>query len=254
MSKKRIDFVNTEKVFALNPRSRAHTETVGAGSHKILIVDGFYKHPALVREFFLRSPVPVWKLSPDSRNFKDYYDCRHHVNLPFGFTHVTEFLARLVQAEFGLKVRFPNSAVSNVFQLIHAQPPGTSAVPHNDASLVKSKHQPVNALVYLNTKEECRGGTALYRHLATGRESLPMSSQKAQVAFNRKYIDLPELREDGSTYWCEYGRYWERFHLIKMKFNRLVIFPSEIFHAAWHEPGWFMDYPRINQVFFSIPE
>lgn len=254
MSKPKINFIQTEKVFALNPRMRTHTEIVGFEKHKVLIVDSFYKNPTLVRKFFLSSPVPVWKIQSGSRNFKDYYDCRHHINLSYGFAHVTDFIAQLVHAEFGYEVKFLNRILTNVFQLIRAQPPGTSACPHIDASPVKSLHQPVNALIYLNTPNESRGGTALYKHLQTGRESVPMNSPRAHVAFMRKYIDLPGASEDGRTYWFEYGRIWERFHLIKMKYNRLIIFPSEVFHGAWHEPNWFMDYPRINQVFFSSPE
>jgi len=31
----------------------------------------------------------------------------------------------------------------------------------------------------------------------------------------------------------------------------MVIFPSKVFHGAWHEPGWFKEYPRISQVYFA---
>ena len=90
--------------------------------------------------------------------------------------------------------------------------------------------QPVNALVYLNTNSEARGGTALYRHRQTRRESIPLAS-RGHASFLRKYIEIPGAREDGKTYWCNYQRHWERFHLLEMKFNRLVIFPSEVFHG-----------------------
>src|SRR4051812_37193444 len=73
---------------------------VGQGKHPVLIIDGFYKHPERVRDFFLSTPAAVWKTGPKSRNFKDFYDCRHHVQMPFGMEPVTSGLAGIVRAVF----------------------------------------------------------------------------------------------------------------------------------------------------------
>lgn len=160
MSKKRLEFVFPQKVFALSTNAKGAIHRVGRENSKVLIIDGFYKNPELVRDFFLKSPVPIWKTQPGSRNFKDYFDCRHVVDFTYGFEHVTDYLSQIIKQEFGYKVSFPKQGVSNVFQLIKGQPKDTTAFPHIDASPVKSNDQPVNALIYLNTDKEARGGTA----------------------------------------------------------------------------------------------
>ena len=38
--------------------------------------------------------------------------------------------------------------------------------------------------------------------------------------------------------------------MVPMRFNRLLIFPSNLWHGAWHPVGAFRNYPRINQVVF----
>ena len=53
----------------------------------ILMIDNFYKNPDDIRKFILDTPAPIWKNTPDSLNFKQYYDCRHNMScwddLPF---------------------------------------------------------------------------------------------------------------------------------------------------------------------------
>lgn len=245
-------FMDPAQVFALHPRPRIRTRVVGESKIKVVTVDQFYRDPQRVRAFFFSMPAPIWKTGPGSKNYRDYCDARHSLSLPYRFSHVTERIADLVKEHFGHDVSFPTQAVSNVFQLLKPQPAGTTAFPHSDAHPDPSMNQPVNALVYLNRGRELRGGTAFYRHIETGRETIPMTPA-AFHRFIKKHIEIPGNMENGSSYWCEYTKYWEKFHLCEMRFNRLVIFPSQVFHGAWHEPGWFNSYPRINQVFFSSP-
>ncbi len=243
-------FVHPKEVFEVNFKSRVQVIEVGHEKHPVVMVDDFYKNPQGVRNFFLDSPVPIWKEGSRSRNFKDYYDCRQSIDLPFGAGSLLEVLRETTHDVFGLKVDFPPKAVSNFFQLIKSQPKDTTAFPHTDASPERALHIPVNALVYLNTNKEARGGTALYRHKKTGRESIPMG-KVSYSRFHDEHIQAPGAGKTGETFWCYYKKFWEPFHLIPMKFNRLIIFPSQVFHGAWHEPTWFKEYPRIVQVFFS---
>ena len=246
---RRTKFFNPSSTFALARRPKVSLLSVGREKTKILIIDGIYKNPEAVREIFLSSPAPVWKLAPGSRNFKDYYDCRHAFTMYFGYTEVPAYIAQQVKDHFGARVMYPDMALSNIFQLIRPQPKGHSAFPHSDVTENDRNTQPVNALIYLNKPAECRGGTALFQHLASGRETMSLNRIE-RLAFKKKYASEPI--ETGTTYWCQIEKYWQRFHLIEMKFNRLAIFPSQVFHGAWHEPGWFKTYPRLNQVFFPI--
>lgn len=248
---RRTRFFNPNSTFALARRPKISQQSVGREKTKVLIIDGIYKNPEAVRDIFLASPAPAWKLAPGSRNFKDYYDCRHAFTMYFGYSHVPDFIAQQVRNHFGARVTYPDVAISNIFQLIRPQPRGHSAFPHSDVTENGMNTQPVNALIYLNKPTECHGGTAFFQHLASGRETMPLKKQ-ARLAFKRKYRAEPI--ETGETYWCHFEKYWKQFHLVEMKFNRLAIFPSQVFHGAWHEPGWFKTYPRLNQVFFPQQE
>lgn len=248
---KTLKYFFPRETFAINFRPAYKVYQVGQEKTKVLIVDNFYKYPNHVRDLFLNTPVPIWKYQKGSKNLKEYYDCRHSLNMSFGYEHVHEMIAKIVKKEFKFNVYFQQEATTNVFQLIKTPPKGYSAFPHSDIVHPGRNTQPVNALVYLNTPMECRGGTALYQHLETGRETMPIS-KKEFLKFEKKYLNTSETREDGLTYWCNVQKYWHKFHLIEMKFNRLIIFPSKVFHGAWHESNWFKNYPRINQVFFSI--
>jgi hypothetical protein len=245
-----LKYFSPSHVFAINENLTYTTYTVGEEDTKVLVLENFYKYPKLVRQLFLKTPVPMWKYRKGSGNLKDYYDCRHSFTMNFGYDHVHKFIAHLVKKEFKFDIYFRPEATTNVFQLVKSPPKGFSAFPHSDIIEPGRNVQPVNALVYLNTPQECHGGTALFRHRASGRETMP-KSRNGFNNFEKKYFSDPGMREDGRTYWCDIEKYWEKFHLIEMKFNRMTIFPSEVFHGAWHEPTWFKKHPRINQVFFS---
>ncbi|MEO0336672.1 MAG: hypothetical protein AAF202_09765, partial [Pseudomonadota bacterium] len=153
-AKKLGGFFHPEDVFELNSNLKPKVLKVGNEKSRIMIVDGFYAHPQKVRKLFLQTPAPIWKDTNNTRNFKDYYDCRQTFEFEYGYDQVPEAIEDLVADQFGFRVRYPNIAATNVFQLIKPQPQGTSAYPHVDVTDVP-KHeqaQPVNALIYLNTK------------------------------------------------------------------------------------------------------
>lgn len=239
-------------VFA--PRGRRIQPTfqeIGSQRTPVLIMDDFYRSPERVREFFLSSPAPIWKTNGTSRNFLDYYDCRQSVAVKYGLDPLFMSLEFIVKEAFSVDVRFNRVVSSNLFQLIADQPPGTNAHPHHDVTLGHANEEMTaafNVLVFLNTDEECRGGTAFYRHVETGLECLP-GEWLAARDFEREYLSGGQSEAD--NYWLAHRGMWEPIGQATMKFNRLVVFPGHLFHGAWHEPGWFKDYPRITQVFFS---
>ena len=78
-------FFNVAETFALSSRQKAHVEIVGSSQLKVVIIDNFYKEPERVRELLLNTPSPNWRMAGKTRNFKDYYDCRHRFELRMGF-------------------------------------------------------------------------------------------------------------------------------------------------------------------------
>lgn len=71
------------------------------------------------------------------------------------------------------------------------------------------------AFVYLSRPEDCRGGTAIVEHV-TGMRTHPRT--KTEVSLWREDTNRPER--------------WRPVTLSPMRFNRLVILPADLFHAA----------------------
>ena len=47
---------------------------------------------------------------------------------------------------------------------------------------------------------------------------------------------------------------WEEEHHVKMKFNRMIIYPSYMWHSAIMKKGWYKDKPRVSMSGFVFPE
>lgn len=78
------------------------------------------------------------------------------------------------------------------------------------------------ALLYLNTPEQCRGGTAFFRHLPTDavrlRDGMTEEEQAVMVSD-----------------WSDQKK-WMPQSMVGMEFNRLLIYPTKMFHSRFpHE-------------------
>lgn len=82
-------------------------------------------------------------------------------------------------------------------------------------------------VLYLNTPEQCRGGTAFWRHKKLGWDSLPheASLRAKGKSPKRLYAELDDGYKDPTA--------WEQTLLAEMKFNRLIAYPSRRFHSRW---------------------
>lgn len=233
-----------DEVFATNTDLAVQVYEIGRTERPIVIVDDFYREPLRVRELVLTAPAPIWKTQPGGRNFVDYYDCRQRW-ASIGGPWVPAVRA-VVQAGFDQPAihSIDEDFISNLFWLLgeqHGQPH-----PHNDNA--SANLLGFTAVITLNTDDEAAGGTAFYRYRDLELEYCPLG---ADFASTLERVCQPPNVEDGRSYFNrEFDTYWERMHMVPMRFNRLLIFPSNLWHGAWHPVGAFRDYPRINQVVF----
>lgn len=79
-------------------------------------------------------------------------------------------------------------------------------------------------VLYLNTPEQCRGGTAFWKHKATGLEEVP---------FGKPVEFYESLNRDGND-----ESKWDLVGLAGMRWNRAVFYTSEIFHSRYPQAGW----------------
>ncbi|HKE18041.1 MAG TPA: DUF6445 family protein [Kofleriaceae bacterium] len=117
-----------------------------------------------------------------------------------------------------------------------SHPEGIRNEPHIDEAL---KPQ-LAATVYLNPPEQCRGGTAFYRHRKTGLLAMPLLSDPRleDVIETHGYASAADLMKDvvgrtgrrsgGGRDWI---RRWDVVALVKMRFNRLVLHAGNLLHG-----------------------
>jgi len=106
------------------------------------------------------------------------------------------------------------------------------------------------SVIYLNTPEECAGGTNLFSY--KGMMSLPCSVGQ--------FMDKPEGFDDEVSEtsqifpyihrWINGDREWKVEHRFDMVYNRCIVYESDVLHSPDIDTGMFTDYDRVNQVMF----
>lgn len=243
-----ISYFQPAEVFATRTEVDLELLEIGREGHHVIVVDDFYERPSAVRELLLRTPAPIWKHQAGGHNFVDYYDCRHrwrNIDGPW-----VPAIRAIVAAGFDQPAieSVDVDLISNIFLLLGEQQ--GQPHPHNDNAFADL--QGFTAVVSLNTDEEAAGGTAFYRYRALDLECAPLGERFEPTLAQ---VCRPPNVEDGRSYFhAQIEAHWERVHLVPMRFNRLLVFPSHLWHAAWHPPGAFRDYPRVNQAIFVNAE
>ena len=132
---------------------------------------------------------------------------------------------------------------------------GQSFIPHVDHAYGGGKEtygaqgQPsLVSFIYLNTDAQCAGGTAFYRFKPTQSEKILISEDSADAinyTVNKGAIPLWYQNKTDS-------KYWEYIGATEMKFNRMIIYPENLWHNPYMEQDDFNgDYRRLVQSFFS---
>ena len=200
------------EVFAIN--DDVHIEQIG----DCIIIDNLFKDYVKIREAFIDAPAFNWKIPKGTRNFIDYYDCRHFFSHYEGFPF-TDCIRKIIEHVWSRDTQLQRHGIrTNWFKQINPKISDWSEV-HIDASH-KGEYTMITTL---NTLEECSGGTSLFTDL--------------------DHID----GHKGLTYWSKLKNHGTPLN-IEMKPGRTIIFPSEIPHAAWHPIDSFYDFPRLNMV------
>jgi uncharacterized protein (TIGR02466 family) len=208
-----------------------------------VVIDDFLKYPERVREVVGSTPATNWKHEQGGRNFIDYYDCR--LRFPIRFPNkMTAVAQKIIGSVYSLGTRPADASVDvNWFMQIRSRR-GDFAVPHND--MTEGVRRSFTCIVYLNRRDECSGGTAFFRFKKS-------NSMVLDEAYARAVQQDPRIAETGRDYWPDKAdESWEQVGAIDMVPGRLLIFPSEYFHAAYHPLDSFYEFPRLTLAFWMV--
>jgi tetratricopeptide (TPR) repeat protein len=109
-------------------------------------------------------------------------------------------------------------------------------------------------VLYLSLPEHCRGGTSFYRHRESGWERRPDAATLKARGF-ASFLDfqkrrLPSNKRLPFAQWQQQrDATWERLFEVPMRFNRLVLFRSDFFHAVTELFGDGFENGRLVQLF-----
>ena len=207
-----------------------------------VVIDDFLEHPEKARDMIGRAPAPNWKHEKGGKNFVDYYDCR--LRFPIRYPNAMIAAAQqVIRKVYAVDTRPADASVDvNWFMQIREKR-ADFAVPHSD---VTNMRRSFTCILYLNRREECSGGTAFFRFKQSG-------SLVLDETYARAIHENPRLAETGLDYWPgAFDESWEHAGTVDMTPGRLLIFPSEYFHAAYHPQNSFYEFPRLTLAFWMI--
>ena len=208
-----------------------------------IVIDDFLKHPDEARDVVGRAPAANWKHEKGGKNFVDYYDCR--LRFPIRYPNAMVAAAQqVIRQVYKVATRPLDASVDvNWFKQIHEKR-ADFAVPHND--ITQNVQRSFTCILFLNRADECSGGTAFFRFKRSG--SLVLDEPYA-----RALQEDSRIAETGADYWgAAAGEWWETVGTVDMVPGRLLIFPSEYFHAAYHPRNSFYDFPRLTLAFWMV--
>jgi hypothetical protein len=203
----------------------------------VVVIDDLFANFESVRELLRSTPPGNWKHVPGGRNFVDYFDCR--ISFPLLQLQLVRMQQMVIDRVYAATTKPMNNTLGvNWFKQINPRR-ADFAFPHTDHG---SSQRTWTCLIYANDDTECLGGTAFFRNRETG-----ISKGSLDGFFEAN----PSAVENGMDYWPEQA-YWELLDVVDMRPNRMVVFPADMVHAAYHPQDGFFDEPRLTIVSWFV--
>tara|TARA_B110000285_G_C15142333_1_gene631815 strand:- start:2417 stop:3109 length:693 start_codon:yes stop_codon:yes gene_type:complete len=212
------------ELFALNNSISTSVETI-EDIGPVVIIDDFYAYPDDIQDMLEKAWVPSYHLNAKSHNFKDYYDCRHNIQVTpteHPTEHESQMLIRDV-ARDKLGVECLDSEYDYAFNYFKwmsedVPNPNIQSYPHQDSL----NH--IASVIYMN--DNYNHGTAFYHSVDTEQDEV--FDLRVDIEKNAKLAQV-----------------------IPAKKNRCIVYPSWYIHGAYIQDHseWVNDW-RISQVYF----
>ena len=225
-----------------------------------IVVDDFYRNPDEIREFAKslkfeenrKGGLPGIRKSLDTTEVKEkLYDVY--------FNLCDEYFGNFDKIEFKKNWDVQGFMVNVTNDTFLKNEPLNAVIPHQDywPNLPSGGHTlQFGSVIYLNTPDECAGGTNLYSW--NDEMSITLDTATKWKTKQKTHFDIlsPVLisMSPEDKFNCLKKR-TESFNLkvefeAEMKYNRMVLYPADVLHSPEIDLGMFTDYNRINQVLF----
>jgi len=163
--------------------------------------------------------------------------------------HATEQFMQRVADALGRELRW-NSPDHGAFRLSAAADEARADVHVDNPSIGNV----FGGVLYLSLPEHSRGGTTFFRHRRTGWDRTPDAERLLEKGY-RSLSDYqrrelkPNERMSFDAWVEQRGALWEPVIEVPMRFNRLIIFRSDFYHAVTELFGTTIDNGRLVQLF-----
>ncbi|NEO46846.1 MAG: hypothetical protein F6K55_23100 [Moorea sp. SIO4A3] len=235
LAQKLITQASNSSIFEVNDSASLTVKYIGNENNCILIFDQFLKFPGRVRDYAINQAQ--FKSSPKGK----YPGIRHRLHQEETDT-IIDGLQKAVLEHIKIKID-ADCTGNGYFSLVTLKPEELTfeqTIPHFDAVVPDKK---VAVVHYLSLPEMCWGGTAFYRHKATGFESISVSRladyNESQAKFHHHYVT--DSNDD-----------FELLELIPMKYNRLVAYSSNLLHSGYIKPDMLSSEPSKGRLTVNL--
>lgn len=202
-------------------------QSIQIGEHQLVFIDDFLEDPEALLEVACRSRFEPY---PGLDQRKGYPGIR--AEAPAGYSqNLTALMDPLIRLNFGVPEALPLRKSICAFSLTTAAPEtlGTlQRTPHFDAST------PHHMAVLLYLCDEQHGGTAFYRHRATGIQQITAENRER---FLSAYNAELERRPPAARYFDHGDESFEFLGRMPARFNRLVVYRGSLLHTAVVNPA-----------------
>lgn len=212
--------------------------SVQVGEHPVVFIDDFLEDPqALVHA----AGQAVFEPCPGADERRGYPGVRAPAPRAYSES-LTALLDPLIKANFGVPASLPVLKTPCAFSLTTVAPHELGPlqrVPHFDAS---TPHY-MAVLLYLCGDEH--GGTAFYRHRATGLQQI--TAENRERYGEAVYAEV-DRRPAPLRYFDDSDEHFELLGVMPARFNRLVVYRGSLLHSAIVNPRRLSADPRTGRL------
>ena len=220
------------RLFDLNPSRRIDKQIIGEQRNEIIIIDDLFLYPLeikqIIDDLFYTSDKIVRGQSPCWRSL-----------IPMNGQQISRELVELNWERYEIREKSVKPFWSVDQYIDHSDIiEEKNYHPHIDTYDLLST--PFLAVVIYMNERHLHGGTQFLRDGEIG-ESVDNESDMNKL--HGKRIEINKSKP-----WDYHPRDWEKYHLVPMKFNRLISYRTNMIHSIYTDGGYYRENPRKTIV------